>query len=273
MPQSVDSAPPAAPPDRSIQARRTAGEARLAKFEREKLIVDYLNRGVSIPEIAAQMNVGEKHLRALIREILARRMPAPPAEFLAMQVSRLNEALLVAYSAMGGMNLKAVDRVVKIVRELDRYHGFAAAERRFRVASRLEAPEPSPLPEAFQAGRLQLAPQALEELGSGPADGAAVEASEASDAGAGRRDQAFAPRLPSPDLPPLGASSTGGLEMLLQALEKIGFGPEDPTTRKASEPQDEEAKVDGDFASALPAPAEDSPRAPAGRPGNCAASD
>ena len=36
-------------------------------------------------------------------------MPHPPEEFLAIQFSRLNEALLVAYSAMTGMNLKAVD--------------------------------------------------------------------------------------------------------------------------------------------------------------------
>jgi hypothetical protein len=49
-------------------------------------------------------------MRAIMREILARRMPAPPEEFVAIQVSRLNEALLVAYSAMSGMNLKAVDR-------------------------------------------------------------------------------------------------------------------------------------------------------------------
>jgi hypothetical protein len=30
---------------------------------------------------------------------------------------------------MSGMNLKAVDRVVRIARELDRYHGFFPAER------------------------------------------------------------------------------------------------------------------------------------------------
>ena len=38
-------------------------------------------------------------MRALVSEILARRMPDPPAEFLALRVSRLSEALLVAYSA------------------------------------------------------------------------------------------------------------------------------------------------------------------------------
>jgi len=67
-------------------------------------------------------------MRALVQEILARRAPQPPAEFLALQVSRLNEALFVSYNAMSGLNLQAVDRVVKIVRELDRYHGFSATE-------------------------------------------------------------------------------------------------------------------------------------------------
>ena len=66
-------------------------------------------------------------MRAVIREILARRMPEPPEAFVAIQVSRLNEALLVAFGAMTGANLKAVDRVVRIVRELDRYHGFQTA--------------------------------------------------------------------------------------------------------------------------------------------------
>ena len=65
---------------------------------------------------------------------LARRMPHPPKPpdpspgVVAIQLSRLNEALLVAYSAMAPTNLKAVDQVVKIVRELDRYGGAFAAE-------------------------------------------------------------------------------------------------------------------------------------------------
>ncbi len=124
---------------RPLAARTDARAARLAKFKREQLIVDDLNRGVSVAEIAARVGIGEKRMRAVIREILARRMPAPPEEFLAIQVSRPNEALLVAFSAMGPTNLKAVDQVVKIVRELDRYHGFAAAQRRLPEAPRSEA--------------------------------------------------------------------------------------------------------------------------------------
>ncbi len=121
-----------------------ARSQRLARFEREQLIVGYLNRGVSVAEIAARVGVGEKRMRAIIREILARRMPAPPKEFVAIQMNRLNEALLIAFSAMSPTNLKAVDQVVKIVRELDRYGGALAAEWARPEAARVEAGEGSP---------------------------------------------------------------------------------------------------------------------------------
>lgn len=114
--------------DRSSRARHKAREA---KAERTQAIVSLLNRGVSVAEIASSSGVSIGHMRNLVRKILAERAPAPPAEFLALQVSRLNETLLVSYSAMynsvTGTNFEAVDRVVKIVRELDRYHGLAAA--------------------------------------------------------------------------------------------------------------------------------------------------
>jgi hypothetical protein len=100
-------------------------------------------------------------MRNLVREVLATRAPQPPAEYLALQVSRLNEALLVSYSAMhnsfSGTNFEAVDRVVKIVRELDRYHGFAARE----GASRPEHPQLAPPAQA----PLALGPPIAEPLG------------------------------------------------------------------------------------------------------------
>src|SRR5271166_6346336 len=91
----------------AVDPSTDARAARLEKFKREQQIVNYLNRGVSVAEIAARVGLSEKRMRAVIREIVARRAPAPPEEFLAIQVSRLNEALLVAFSAMTGANLKA----------------------------------------------------------------------------------------------------------------------------------------------------------------------
>ncbi len=101
MSEPLEAALPLAPSPPPTEARG----ARLARL-----------RGVSVAEIAARIGVGEKRMRAIIRETLARRMPHPPQEFVAIQVGRLNEALLVAFSAMSTTNLKAVDQVVKIVR-------------------------------------------------------------------------------------------------------------------------------------------------------------
>src|SRR5271170_6137320 len=137
MSDTMETAPLAVPRDRSVEAGRAK---RQAKASRERRIMASLNRGVSVAVIAEWEDVGEKHMRALVRDILARRMPEPPAQFIAMQVSRLNEALRVSYDAMAGANLQAVDRVVKIVRELDRYHGLAAAER-WSLPDASEAPE------------------------------------------------------------------------------------------------------------------------------------
>ena len=106
-----------------------------------------------------QTGVTEKRMRAIVKEVLVAHMPGPPQEFVALQISRLNEALLVAYSAMSGRNLKAVDQVVRIVRELDRYHGFFPAERRAprnerEVEAKVEEPG------GLLPRRPQMAPQA-----------------------------------------------------------------------------------------------------------------
>src|SRR5271166_3266800 len=163
---SLNLSPPAVARDRSIEARRAA---RLAKFKRERRILDLLNRGVAVAEIAAREGVREKSMRAIVRDILARRMPEPPAEFVALQVNRLNEALLVAYGAMSGANLSAVDRVVKIVRELDRYHGFIAVERRsLPEAPRLESPAQDPARDALATDGLTIAPQQPERIEFAP---------------------------------------------------------------------------------------------------------
>jgi DNA-binding CsgD family transcriptional regulator len=157
---------PSAPPigrDRSPAARRAA---RVKKAEREQRIVALLNRGVSVAEIARREGVTLFHMRNQVRAILARRAPQAPAEYLALQVNRLNEALMLSYGAMyndeQGTNLGAVDRVVKIVREMDRYHGFAAP-----AGPRAE-PAPTLLP-AAAAPPLALAAPAAERIDNGAA--------------------------------------------------------------------------------------------------------
>jgi hypothetical protein len=123
-----------------------------------------------VPEIAASEGLTVKRMRNVVREILSERMPQPPAEFLALQVSRLNEALLVSFSAMHtaaeGTNFEAVDRVVRIVRELDRYHGFAAVPRPRKEVEPSRLPPPIERPLALEGpgpSDSLIAPQAVEK--------------------------------------------------------------------------------------------------------------
>jgi DNA-binding CsgD family transcriptional regulator len=175
---------PRPPPsrDRSISARR---KARQTKADRERRIVSLLNAGVSVAEIANRQRVSLKRMRNLVGEILAKRAPQPPAEYLALQVSRLNEALLVSYTAMhgalSGTNFEAVDRVIKIIRELDRYHGFAFRDGASRpghpqLAPSAQAPLALGPPTAEPLGDSGMAPQAVEIAQNGLGNGAALSA-------------------------------------------------------------------------------------------------
>jgi hypothetical protein len=84
-----------------------------------------LAHGEPIDEVAAREGLTLKRARERVSAAVARRAPEPTEDFVAVQIARLNEAMLIAYSAMRDGNLAAVDRVLKITREYDRYHGLA----------------------------------------------------------------------------------------------------------------------------------------------------
>ena len=94
--------------------------------QRDLRLIEKLAAGVTIEEIAASEGISCKWARERKAAILAARAIDPPHEFIQLQIRRLNEAMLVAYSSMTTGNVKAVDQVIKVVRELDRYHGFGA---------------------------------------------------------------------------------------------------------------------------------------------------
>ena len=120
---------------------------------RDYKVIELLAAGFPIEEIAAREGISARRARGHAAAALARRTLDPPAHFAQLQIRRLSEALLVCTSAMSRGNLQAVDRVVKIVRELDRYHGFGPAA----AAPRLTAPAPDS-PAQLLAPPLALAP-------------------------------------------------------------------------------------------------------------------
>jgi hypothetical protein len=100
------------------------GAQHSAKAEREQRVVEGLKGGVAMTEIARREGITVRGMRKYVRNLFARRAPEATGEFIAVQLNRLNEALLVSFDAMSAENLPAIDRVVRIVRELDRYHGL-----------------------------------------------------------------------------------------------------------------------------------------------------
>ena len=57
--------------------------------------------------------------------MLEKRQLDPPAGFVQLQIARLSEAMIVARTMMMEGDLQAMDRMIGLTRELDRYHGFA----------------------------------------------------------------------------------------------------------------------------------------------------
>jgi hypothetical protein len=109
---------------------RAAGPARA---ERERRVVECLKGGLAMAEIARREGITERGMRESIRNLVARRAPEATGEFIAAPMSRLNQALLVSFGAMSeeppdpSPGVAAVDRVVRIVRALDLYHGLGGA--------------------------------------------------------------------------------------------------------------------------------------------------
>ena len=119
--------------DEAGSKRQRTTKRELAK--RDLRLIEKLAAGVTIEEIAASEGISVKWARERKAAVLASRVIDTPHEFIKLQIRRLSEAMLVAYSAMSMGNVKAVDKVIKVVRELDRYHGFGAAAQMFARAS------------------------------------------------------------------------------------------------------------------------------------------
>ena len=197
MSEPTIAAPPAAP-----RFHPAPVAASRLKRERDNIVIDSLNRGLSMAEIADAIGVSDKRMRALVREILARRQPAAPEEFAALQTSRLNAALGVAYDAMMKGDLRALDRVVTIVRELDRYAGFGLG----------------------RGARPESRSQPAEKIGFTP--GIAMAADEA-DLGEASWEREFAPLSePKQQRPPsMVTPLDAGPETPAQGLDKIDSAP------------------------------------------------
>jgi len=98
-----------------------------AKSSRAQRIFEALIGGAGVEAIGVGEKLAPKRVQAIVRDALGRRWVAPMADFAKLQIARLEAlSVQVMIRAQKG-ELKAVDRALKILDRLDRYHGFDRA--------------------------------------------------------------------------------------------------------------------------------------------------
>ena len=151
--------------------------------------------GLTVAHIARVEQLTVRRVRQIIAEMLASREIDPPAGFVQLQIARLSEAMIVARTMMMQGNLQAMDRLIKLTSELDRYHGFAPDQIPWATETaappRLAAPEPRAISSnrgvslagiapreglTAKRSRPEMAPQRLEKIKSAPGNGMVSEA-------------------------------------------------------------------------------------------------
>jgi hypothetical protein len=113
-------------------------EARRATAERKQRILERLTTGASVMNVARVEKITVRRVRQIVAEMLAKREADPAAGFVQLQIARLGDAMVVAHTMMMEGDLQAMDRLIKLTAELDRYHGFG----RTLIAAEPEAPAP-----------------------------------------------------------------------------------------------------------------------------------
>jgi hypothetical protein len=113
--------------------------------------------GVALGDIAKTHELTPKRVEKLLRDELRKRWIAPAQDYARLQIARLETIALQLKEKCGDGDLPAIDRLLKVLDRLDRYHGFtklaalATAPRedvRAQLLKKLEQaarkPEPNP---------------------------------------------------------------------------------------------------------------------------------
>ena len=122
-PHSHETPTPAVPPARRVATRRAIAERKLR-------IVERLTSGLSVAHIAHVERLTIQRVRQIIAEMLEKREVYPPSGYVQLQIARVGEAMVVAHTMMMQGDLQALDRLIKLNGELDRYHGFGREQPR-----------------------------------------------------------------------------------------------------------------------------------------------
>ena len=127
--------------------KRAAGNARRAKsIKRRETYFDLLVSGYSVERIATATKMSPSAVRRAIGQALAKRQLDAPEDYARLQVARLTKALRCADVSLENGDLKAVAPFVKVVTELNRFHGLAVGALRLAPSAAVARTAPQTPP-------------------------------------------------------------------------------------------------------------------------------
>ena len=120
--------------------KRASGKTRRkVLIKRRDAYFDLLVSGYSIEQIASHTKRSASAVRRAVGQALAKRRLDAPEDYARLQVARLSKALRCADVSLEAGDLKAIAPFLKVVRELNLYHGV-----NFGRAPTLAAPQIAP---------------------------------------------------------------------------------------------------------------------------------
>jgi len=96
---------------------------------RAQRVLASLIAGAGLDEIGLSEKITRRRTEKILRDELRRRWVAPAQDFARLQIARLDGMILKLIDRIQMGDLEAIDRALKIVDRLDRYHGFTRANR------------------------------------------------------------------------------------------------------------------------------------------------
>jgi AraC-like DNA-binding protein len=104
--------------------KRAAGKIlREGLIKRREAYFDLLVSGYSVEQIASRAKKSPSAVRRAVSQALAKRRLDAPEDYARLQIARLTKALRCADVSLEEGDLKAIAPFVKVVRELNLYHG------------------------------------------------------------------------------------------------------------------------------------------------------
>lgn len=113
---------PMTPPNLPARSKRS-------RVTRAQRVLASLIAGAGVDEIGATERLTRKRTESILRQELRNRWVAPAEAFARLQIARLEQMFLKLLDRLQDGDLKTIDRALKIVDRLDRYHGFTKATR------------------------------------------------------------------------------------------------------------------------------------------------